>query len=287
MEKMRTGTSNSHQRISPDSIKNYLIRLPIIKKQKIIGKILKNLDKKIEINSEINKNLEEIAKNIFKNWFINFEPFKQSQFKSSDLGPIPVNWKVMRIKDFTNDIKNGGTPRRDNNEYWEDGTIPWIKTKEINNSIIIESEEKITKEGLKNSSAKLLPLNTILMALYGKGTAGRISLLKIEATTNQACCAMICESYEKAIYLYLFLLANQSSIEILANGSVQQNLSKDVLENLNIIVPSDEIIDDIMFNKIFEMIENNLRENKQLENLRDVILPKIMSGKIDVSNVEI
>ena len=153
--------------------------------------------------------------------------------KDSSLGPIPKDWSVQIIGNFVDDMKNGGTPRRGELDYWDNGTVPWLKTGEINNNIIIKSEEHITESGLKNSSAKLLPINSIIMALYGKGTATRIGLLKLEATTNQACCAMICDDLNKTLYLYLFLLFNQKEIENLASGSVQQNLSIIILK-LNI-----------------------------------------------------
>ena len=182
-------------------------------------------------------------------------------------------------------MKNGGTPKRGESDYWENGTVPWLKTGEINNNIIIKSEEHITKLGLKNSSAKLLPVNSIIMALYGTGTAARIGLLKLEATTNQACCAMICNDFNKTLFLYLFLLFNQKEIENLASGSVQQNLSKDLIANLKLVVPPIEIIDNLPFKEIFDTIANNYFEIEYLTNLRDTLLPKLMSGEIDVSKI--
>ena len=184
-------------------------------------------------------------------------------------------------------MKNGGTPKRKNVEYWENGTIPWLKTGEINNSLIIAAEESITELGLKNSSAKLLPKNSVIIALYGKGTAGRVGLLKINATTNQACCAMICNDINKSYYLYLYLLCHQKEIENLANGSVQQNLSKELIENIKIPVPPKEILNKINFIDSIKKMEYNNYEIEKLTKIRDVLLPKLMSGKIDVSNIKI
>ena len=198
---------------------------------------------------------------------------------------IPKDWSVQSIEEFVDDMKNGGTPKRGESDYWDNGTVPWLKTGEINNNIIIKSEEHITELGLKNSSAKLLPINSIIMALYGKGTAARIGLLKFEATTNQACCAMICNDFNKTLFLYLFLLFNQKEIENLASGSVQQNLSKDLIANLELVVPPIEIIDNLPFKEIFDTIANNYFEIEYLINLRDTLLPKLMSGEIDVSKI--
>ena len=232
-----------------------------------------------------NNHLEGLAKSIYRYHFIDFKPYSQDNFKSTTIGEIPENWSVQSIEDFVDDMKNGGTPKRGESDYWENGTVPWLKTGEINNNIIIKSEEHITKLGLKNSSAKLLPVNSIIMALYGTGTAARIGLLKLEATTNQACCAMICNDFNKTLFLYLFLLFNQKEIENLASGSVQQNLSKDLIANLKLVVPPIEIIDNLPFKEIFDTIANNYFEIEYLTNLRDTLLPKLMSGEIDVSKI--
>lgn len=266
---------------------NIKINLPNLNTQNKIVNIKQIFNNRIHILNSINQNLEKLCVAQFKQNFLLRKPFEDELMKDSPLGEIPKSWNVVSIVDFVDEMKNGGTPRRGNDEYWVDGDIPWLKTKEVDNSIIVNSEEFITKKGLKNSSAKLLPINTVIMALYGKGTAGRVGLLKFEATTNQACCAMICNNPNKAIYLYLYLLINQKKIESFANGSVQQNLSKDILENFEIIVPPDNIINNANFNLIFNKIENNIKENQNLTQIRDTLLPKLMSGEIDVSKIEV
>jgi len=262
------------------------IHLPNYETQFKIANILSFLEDKINVLNKINHNLEQLAKSIYKHHFIDMKPYMLGGYiRESPLGIIPKDWSVQLIGEFVDDMKNGGTPRRGESAYWENGTIPWLKTGEINNNIILKSEEHITELGLKNSSAKLLPKNSIIMALYGKGTAARIGLLKIEATTNQACCAMICNDLNKTLFLYLFLLFNQKEIENLASGSVQQNLSKDLIANLNLIVPPIEIIENLPFKEIFDTIANNYFEIEYLTNLRDTLLPKLMSGEVDVSKI--
>ena len=262
------------------------IYLPDLNNQKKIAYILDIIDQKIKTCDSINKNLEELAKTIYRYHFIDFKPYLLGGcVEESSLGLIPKDWTVQSIEEFVDDMKNGGTPKRGEADYWDNGTVPWLKTGEINNNIIIKSEEHITELGLKNSSAKLLPINSIIMALYGKGTAARIGLLKIEATTNQACCAMICNDFNKTLFLYLFLLFNQKEIENLASGSVQQNLSKDLIANLELVVPPIEIIENLPFKEIYDKIANNYFEIEYLTNLRDTLLPKLMSGEIDVSKI--
>lgn len=181
---------------------------------------------------------------------------------------MSLEFKTIKISHFVDDMKNGGTPRRNVSKYWENGTIPWLKTGEINNSPILDNSEYITEEGLKKSSAKVLPINSVIMALYGKGTAGRVGLLKFEATTNQACCAMICKDRIKSEYLYYYLLSIQPQIELLANGSVQQNLSKEILADYDINVPKNyQDLKNIVWilKNIDQKIENNKSINKNLE----------------------
>lgn len=272
--------------INKKDIETFEIKIPKdIELQNNITSILVTIDNLIRNKKAINKNLQELAKSIYRYHFIDFEPYSQDNFISSTLGEIPENWCVQSIGEFVDDMKNGGTPKRGESDYWDNGTVPWLKTGEINNNIIIKSEEHITESGLKNSSAKLLPINSIIIALYGKGTAARIGLLKLEATTNQACCAMICEDFNKALFLYLFLLFNQKEIENLASGSVQQNLSKDLITNLELVVPPTEIIEKLPFKEIYDKISNNYFEIEYLTNLRDTLLPKLMSGEIDVSKI--
>ena len=262
------------------------IPIPKLETQEKIVKIYEFLNYRIKLKERINKNLEELAKAIYRHHFIDFKPYALGGLmKHSSQGMIPKDWSVQSIEEFVDDMKNGGTPKRGESDYWDNGTVPWLKTGEINNNIIIKSEEHITELGLKNSSAKLLPINSIIMALYGKGTAARIGLLKFEATTNQACCAMICNDFNKTLFLYLFLLFNQKEIENLASGSVQQNLSKDLIANLELVVPPIEIIDNLPFKEIFDTIANNYFEIEYLINLRDTLLPKLMSGEIDVSKI--
>nr|WP_295589663.1 site-specific tyrosine recombinase/integron integrase [uncultured Methanobrevibacter sp.] len=186
-------------------------------------------------------------------------------------------------------MKNGGTPRRNIAEYWENGTIPWLKTGEINNSAILNNSEYITEEGLKNSSAKLLPINSVIMALYGKGTAGRVGLLKFEATTNQACCAMICDEEIKSKYLYYYLLSIQPQIELLANGSVQQNLSKDIIADYEIKVPiNSQDLKNIVWilEHIDKKIETNNSLNKNLDKILDLLFKEHFIDNFNNDNAD-
>lgn len=154
------------------------------------------------------------------------------------MGKIPQHWSVCAVKWLT-DITSGGTPDRTNKEYWTPGTIPWIKTGELQNNTITESEEKISLLGMKNSAAKLFPVETLLVAMYG-ATRGMTGLLQIPATTNQACAALMIKKQENRIipnYLQYVFMAGCDFVRQKAVGAGQPNLSLDLIANLKVPVP--------------------------------------------------
>ena len=155
---------------------------------------------------------------------------------------FPKNFKVKNVSEFCVETKSGSTPSRTNKEYWENGTIPWVKSGEVHNNITLQTEEYITPLGLTESSTKLLPKDTVLMAMYGV-TAGEVGYLAIEATTNQAICGMICHSKAEAAYLYFSLIQNQAAISRLSNGGAQDNLSKNFIDNIKLVVPPSDFIE--------------------------------------------
>lgn len=194
--------------------------------------------------------------------------------------------ELVTVRDYTTSMSNGATPSRKNAAFWDGGTIPWVKTGEVNNDLILSTEEHITQLALDKTSVRLLPVNTVIMALYGSGTAGRLGILQTAATTNQACTAMVCESAVEAFYLFLTLQGMYRQIDNMTRGSVQQNLSKDMVAGLQIPrVPKQELIE-MGLNQYYAQIAVNKLESSQLASMRDALLPKLMSGEIDVSEVE-
>ncbi len=155
---------------------------------------------------------------------------------------INPEWEIVKLGEVC-DVKSGGTPNRDTKEYWENGTIPWIKTGEINYDLIEVAEESITELGMKNSSAKLISKDTILMAMYGQGvTRGRVAVLGIDATINQACAAFLIKNKKSLINQYLFLILQSKYQELRkrseGHGGNQSNLSGAILKEIQIPLPS-------------------------------------------------
>jgi type I restriction enzyme S subunit len=186
---------------------------------------------------------------------------------------IPKNWLFARLGDF-GDWGSGATPKRGVPEYWNKGSIPWLKTGELNNSYISSSEEYITEEALNDSSVRLNKPNDILIAMYG-ATIGKLGILKIEATTNQACCA--CTTYKGIYNKYLFysLMANKHNFINIGEGGAQPNISKDKI--VNFVMPIPPIAEQ---HRIVVKIESlmsdidNLEESLQKKERLTELLPK-------------
>ena len=262
---------------------NMQLPIPSIAKQKEIVVEYHTIQNRIDLNNRLIQKLEETAQAIYKNWFVDFEftdengqPYKSAggEMVDSELGEIPVGWIVVTVKNFCKEMKSGGTPSRDNLQFWNSRDIPWIKTGEVKNNILISSEEFISNEGLKNSSAKLLPKDSVLMSMYGVN-AGEIGILKFESTTNQACCGMICYNQQQSAYLYFHLLYNQEFISSQSIGAAQENLSKDYVEKILLLKPVKSILDRNDLKIIIDNTENITRKNTLLENLKSLLLSKL------------
>lgn len=283
-----TSTSKGTKMPRGDKSAIMLYDIPVypLEDQKRITKLLSNLDKKIETNNKINKNLDELCHLIFKYYFIDFIPFSKDEFIDSEIGEIPINWDVTTVGNIL-DCKLGGTPSRSNESYWG-GDIAWINSGKVNEFRIIEPSEYITEEGLKKSATKLLPAKTTVIAITG-ATLGQISLLEIDSCANQSVIGVIPNN--KYPYEFVYPLISSILFDLLKHqtGGAQQHINKNNVESFNIVCPPDNVITE--YNKIvsplYSQISANSFEIEKLQKLRDTLLPKFMSGEIDVSNIEI
>lgn len=253
------------------------IKLPVpdIDEQNKIVDAYHVIADRIALKQQINDNLvavgaASIHKNVGRGALINLTETEMNRLT------FPKGVKVQTVSEFCADTKSGSTPSRINNEYWENGTIPWIKSGEVHNNISLQTEEYITPLGLNESSTKLLPKDTVLMAMYGV-TAGEVGYLAIEATTNQAICGMLCHSKAEAAYLYFSLIQSQAAISRLSNGGAQDNLSKTFIDNIKIVVPPAEVIESLGLAAIIEQITLNTKEIALLEELKSSALAQLSS----------
>ena len=276
---------SAHEFFEYDQMCQVELPIPSITKQREIVKEYNVIQSRIALNQQLIQKLEEAAQAIYKQWFVEFEfPTENGKPYRSNGGEmvwneelqteIPRGWECIIVKDFCTDMKSGGTPSRINPEYWNSNDVPWLKTGEIKNNIILSTEEYISNEGLKNSSAKLLPKDTVLMSMYGVN-AGEIGILKFEASTNQACCGMICKNSIHSAYLYFHLLHNQEFISSQSIGGAQENLSKDYVEKIPILKPLDEILEMKALKIIIDNKEVMTSQIQKLTELKNLVLSKL------------
>lgn len=243
------------------TLKKLKLTKPSLPTQRRIASILSGYDDLIENNLMRIKLLEEKA-------FVEYKLLdKVVKHKLSDLY-------------YTS---SGGTPSRTNAEYFT-GEINWFKSKELADSILLESEEKITSVAVEKSSAKLFPIGSVIMAMYG-ATIGKLGLLSLPSTTNQACCAIIEKDEVKSNYYILnWLIENREYVLSFRMGAAQENISQQVIKNLLVSIPKDSDLK--IFNSevkpIYQLIKNLHQQNTKLREARDILLPKLMNGQIEV-----
>ena len=279
--------------MTKSAYESIVVKLPDLKIQKSVATILFNIRKKLETNNQINQELEAMAKTLYDYWFVQFDfpdqngkPYKSSGGKmiyNLELKrEIPEGWGVEKIENIAQ-TGSGGTPKSTNVSYYSNGEIPWINSGELEQMVITSTSNFITEEGLNNSSAKLFPSGTILVAMYG-ATAGKVSFLTFEASTNQAICAIMLTDIRMRYYLKNVIEDLYQYLVKLSTGSARDNLSQDMIKNIKVVIPSNDILD-IFYdfsNNVIKEITKKQQENEQLNQLRDWLLPMLMNGQVKV-----
>lgn len=274
-------TSTAVPIINKSTFSDWDIVIPREKEdQRRIASILSSLDRKIELNNKINADLEEMAQAIFKNWFVDFEPFKNGKFVDSELGMIPEGWKVGRLTDVIK-LMPGGTPKTSEPLYWDNGTIPFFSPKDVNGVYCFATEKHITETGLNKCSSNLYPKDTIFITC--RGTVGKVCLAACDMAMNQSNYAI--KAIDGYSQYYIFFLV-KSVVERLikkSNGAVFSAItSKDFDEE--ILIPSQKAVEDFtnVIDGFFRRIFTIGTENSRLSLLRDTLLPRLMSGELEV-----
>ena len=225
LEKYFTGATIPH--IYFRDYKNEKFNLDSLDKQAKIVEILGNAELVILKRRQQLAELDKLIKARFVEMFGGIHDSKMYPYKL--------------VNDLT-DVISGGTPSRDVNEYWEGGTIPWVKTTELQNNYVTEVEEYITEEGLNNSSAKIVPAGTVLIAMYGQGkTRGMTAYLDIEACTNQACACILPSDKINQTFLWQFFVLSYDNLRNRAKGGNQPNLNGNIIKNYPVLYPPIEL----------------------------------------------
>ena len=263
-------------------LNNINIEYRDIEEQRKIADILSTYDNLIENNNKRIRLLEQMAESLYKEWFVRFRfpGYESVEFENG----MPKNWVKDKIRTYY-ETTSGGTPKRSNSDYFENGNIPWLKTGELNDSIILDTDEHITELGLNKSSAKWLPKNSVAMAMYAGSNVGKLGYLDTEMTCSQACCILYDKRKFSSIhYLFHYLLSIREYLQNISFGAAQQNISQDLINKVNIIMPNDEVVRlfEEKINDIYNETRVLLKQNKVLIQQRDMLLPRLMSGKLEV-----
>ncbi|HQD66206.1 MAG TPA: restriction endonuclease subunit S, partial [Casimicrobium huifangae] len=280
------------------------LRVPDPSVQKVIAEFLTTLDDRIALLRETNATLEAIAQALFKSWFVDFDPVHAKargeqpealpeplaalfpdSFEESPLGLVPRGWRVGVFADICARIESGGTPKRTVPEYWN-GNVSWLTSGEVRNPIVFETRETISDLGMKESSAKLWPQGTTVVAMYG-ATAGEVCLVAKPMTANQACCGLIPNPHTRA-FMYVCARRERESLASKSSGSAQQNLNKGLVESHPTVLPPDDLLrayEDIAGVMLDGWIAN-AQQAHTLSTLRDTLLPRLISGQLRLPEAE-
>lgn len=225
---------STFEAVNGSDLKEFDLVLPPLPEQQKIAAILSSVDNVIEkTRAQIDK-LKDLKTGMMQELLT--KGIGHTEFKDSPVGRIPDVWAVSAVSDVVR-LASGGTPDRRRAEYWN-GTIPWVKTGEVNYRTIHDTDEKITELGLSESSARLIPAGAILMAMYGQGvTRGKVAKLGVSAAVNQACLAMIPNDRILGDFLYYYFSHEYFSLRSMVQEGAQKNLSMSIVKEILLPVP--------------------------------------------------
>jgi len=302
----RHASGSTFKELSGTSLKKIRIRLPASREeQRAIAHILGTLDDKIELNRRMNETLEAMARALFKSWFVDFEPvwakaegrdsglpsrvedlFPESVV-TTELGEIPTGWGISAFSD-TVDVLAGGTPKTSIPEYWN-GDIPWFSVVDAprdSDVWVMGTAKHVTQAGIENSAARVLPTGTTIIS--ARGTVGRVALAGVPMAMNQSCYGLRGRVGAKGYFTYFATRELAAQLKQNAHGSVFDTITRDTLASVSVVSPPECLV--LEFEEIvapmLQRIRVNLTANQVLAELRDSLLPKLISGEIRVRDAE-
>jgi type I restriction enzyme S subunit len=282
-------TGASYPAVRDRDVLDQEVKIPALQEQQDISKALNLLRASILNEIELLRVTEELKRATMTHLFT--RGLRGEAQKETGIGLVPESW-ALDLLGAHHTVVSGGTPSRSNPAFWTGGTTPWVKTTEVDYCVVSETEEHITQQGLENSAAKMLPVGTLLMAMYGQGvTRGKVAILGIEATCNQACAAIT--PNDDAVhphYLYHFLAWRYEAIRLLAHGGQQQNLNLEIVRDLPLAYPQafDEQREIItLLDALDRKITLHRQKRAVLEELFKSLLHKLITGEIRVDQLDL
>lgn len=272
-------TGSTRGNINAQTLAQMPLLLPERTQQDKMVDILSSIDRKIKENEKINKNLEQQAQALYRSWFVNYEPFG---------GTKPADWINGSIDDLGSEIICGKTPSTKKTEYYG-GSTPFITIPDMHGCVYTVSTERyLSAAGVASQSKKTIPRNSVCVSCIG--TAGLVTLVSEESQTNQQINSIVHKEGVSTYYTYLLMQTLSETINKLGqSGSTIVNLNKTQFGKIPVIVPSKHVSQefDSLCRPLFEKILLNQKENIKLSALRDTLLPKLMSGEIDFSTLDL
>lgn len=287
----------SFPQITFDLLSEYKLRIPSLDEQKRVSSFLSNIDSKIELNTKINQELELLAKTLYDYWFFQFEfpdkkgkPYKSSGGKivwSEELKrEIPEGWEVKKLEEIEKNIITGKTPSTECSEYFN-GDIPFITIGDIRgNTYIIDSEIKLTEKGANTQENKYIPEGSICVSCIA--TPGLVGFTSKKSQTNQQINSVICKNEENKIFLYFAIKDYFKFSSGAKTGNTFANMNKGDFSNIKLLYPTEEILKKYyeLSCNIFTQILSISKQNHELRNLKDFILPMLMNGQVTFKSEE-
>ena len=267
------------------------IRCPDPDTQRRISNILEAIGDLIENNRRRIEVLEEMAQAIYREWFVHFRfpGHENTTLVDSPLGPIPEGWEVKTVAQLCSRIQAGGTPRRSESAFWVDGTVDWYKTGDLNDSLLVASSERISEYAVTSSAARTFDPQTILMAIYGSPTVGRLGLLETASSANQAALGLVADPHvTSTVHLWFTLRDLRDHLNLIAQGAAQQNVSKKKVAESRVATPPASLVS--QFTEIadppWRLSHRLVRVNAHLAALKNLVLPRLVTGDINMSQLD-
>lgn len=286
-----TATGSKVRHTAPSRVEDVVVALPPLRIQRKIAAILLAYDDLVESNNRRIRILEEMAQRIYREWFVDFRyPGHEGiPLIQSELGPVPVGWCVHTTDDVAN-ILGGGTPSREAPDYWDPGEVTWYTPTDLTRLGSMFAEQSISMispEGLKKSSARLFPAGSVMMT--SRATIGVTALNVAEAATNQGFITCVPRSVTTNYHLYYWIDQYKDTILALASGATFKEINKATFRKLPFLLAPPDI--EQRFGEVVgvlgDAILSALRTRATLRAARDLLLPRLISGEIDVEGLEI
>ncbi|HKZ11421.1 MAG TPA: restriction endonuclease subunit S [Rhodanobacteraceae bacterium] len=287
-------------------VPSFELPVPSLDEQRTIAGVLGALDDKIEQNRCTAQTLEKLARAIFRAWFVDFEPVKAKaagatsfpsmpqavfdalpiRFVNSTVGLVPDGWEVKAIGDVVT-VKGGATPRTREAEFWDDGTHCWATPKDMSrlaHPVLLDTERRITDAGVESISSGVLPVGTVLMS--SRAPVGYLAIAGVPTAINQGFIAMVCDGPLPPIFVLNWAMNSMDTIKAHASGTTFPEISKKTFRPLPIINPDAQCVSAYQHitDPLFGLLVASIKESGRLAEVRDYLLPQLLSGDVRVSH---